>query len=620
MVWTYLDVHVYFTLPFILIEYLILRPFLNVHEFVKLSFISACALIYTIPWDNYIVYHDAWSYPIDRVLGVIGWVPYEEYAFFIIQTVLSSLWTILCMRWSVPCLHLNFNPISFNLIRYIPCAIFLVITIIGASIGIPGTKTFYLGSLLWWICPVLCFLWFGAGNYFVSQWKTVAISLIVPSIYLCWVDTFSLRQGIWHINTATSIEWFVVPELPLEEALFFTIVNFLIILANCAFDKAKCTIDLYPDLFPTSPSLTFSNFPQYFKQTFFAFAAYEPNLPKQRLEDLIVCFKVLNHSSKSFTAAASTFHSGIRIDLSILYGFARVTDDMIDNSQGIKTRREKLSIINKFLDQLFADRGNRKWTYDVPTKMDPRKKPKINWKDFTCCLSKDELAAFRALTHIVYYLPSEPFYELARGYSWDIEDKTVETESDLLEYSSYVASSIGILCTFVMCYKSGKFPNGVTDDHIAMVERAKEMGQVLQIVNIARDIVTDSVTLGRCYVPTNYMDCPEKELKLLKVDRNPWSLGQDKLKDYALKMLNLADDYATTALNGIPLLPNEVQAPVLVTTQIYRMIGVQIATQSGYLERVYVSKVKKLIIALTCMYAKFMHTKKTLLSLHQKIE
>lgn len=116
------------------------------------------------------------------------------------------------------------------------------------------------------------------------------------------------------------------------------------------------------------------------------------------------------------------------------------------------------------------------------------------------------------------------------------------------------------------------------------------------------------------------MDCPEKELKLLKVDRNPWSLGQDKLKDYALKMLNLADDYATTALNGIPLLPNEVQAPVLVTTQIYRMIGVQIATQSGYLERVYVSKVKKLIIALTCMYAKFMHTKKTLLSLHQKIE
>lgn len=158
---------------------------------------------------------------------------------------------------------------------------------------------------------------------------------------------------------------------------------------------------------------------------------------------------------------------------------------MIDNSQGIKTRREKLSIINKFLDQLFADRGNRKWTYDVPTKMDPRKKPKINWKDFTCCLSKDELAAFRALTHIVYYLPSEPFYELARGYSWDIEDKIVETESDLLEYSSYVASSIGILCTFVMCYKSGKFPNGVTDDHIAMVERAKEMGQVRfnQLIN-----------------------------------------------------------------------------------------------------------------------------------------
>ena len=29
-----------------------------------------------------------------------------------------------------------------------------------------------------------------------------------------------------------------------------------------------------------------------------------------------------------------------------------------------------------------------------------------------------------------------------------------------------------------MCYKSGKFPNGVTNDHISMIERAKEMGQV----------------------------------------------------------------------------------------------------------------------------------------------
>lgn len=169
---------------------------------------------------------------------------------------------------------------------------------------------------------------------------------------------------------------------------------------------------------------------------------------------------------------------GIRIDLSILYGYARVTDDMIDNQQGTQARQEKLSIINKFLDQLFASRPKNKWTYDVPTKMDPTEKVTINWKEFEHLLSDEELAAFRSLTHIVYYLPSEPFYELSRGYAWDIEGKKVETEADLLEYSSYVASSIGILCTFVMCYKSGKFPNGVTKEHISMIERAKEMGQV----------------------------------------------------------------------------------------------------------------------------------------------
>jgi lycopene cyclase domain-containing protein len=54
--------------------------------------LALLALAYTTPWDNYLVYKGIWSYPPGRVMATIGWVPIEEYMFFVIQTALTSLW------------------------------------------------------------------------------------------------------------------------------------------------------------------------------------------------------------------------------------------------------------------------------------------------------------------------------------------------------------------------------------------------------------------------------------------------------------------------------------------------------------------------------------------------
>lgn len=308
--WTYADVHIYLTLPIIFLEYLLIRPFFNIYEFVKISFICLCALIYTSPWDNYIVYHGAWTYPPDRVLGVIGLVPYEEYAFFIIQTVLTSLWTIICMRWTIPCLKFNYNKTTYPLIRWLPISLFAVTTVLGACYGSPSSKSFYIGSLFWWISPIIMLLWYGGGNYVVQRALPVFLAVSVPSLYLCWVDTFSLREGIWHIMEDKSLEIFVVKDLPLEEATFFHIVNFLIVLGLCASDKAKGLMDLYPDRFPARPVFTLSNLSSYVKSMLLAFVTRECDLPKEYVEDLEASSQVLKRGSKSFTAASSAFDSG----------------------------------------------------------------------------------------------------------------------------------------------------------------------------------------------------------------------------------------------------------------------------------------------------------------------
>ena len=54
--------------------------------------VALIAVLYTTPWDNFIVAQGVWSYPPDRVLGVtLGLVPLEEYVFFVLQVLLTGL-------------------------------------------------------------------------------------------------------------------------------------------------------------------------------------------------------------------------------------------------------------------------------------------------------------------------------------------------------------------------------------------------------------------------------------------------------------------------------------------------------------------------------------------------
>src|SRR3990172_9405035 len=51
------------------------------------------AVLYTTPWDNYLVATGVWYYNPDLVTGiVIGYVPIEEYTFFVLETFLPGLW------------------------------------------------------------------------------------------------------------------------------------------------------------------------------------------------------------------------------------------------------------------------------------------------------------------------------------------------------------------------------------------------------------------------------------------------------------------------------------------------------------------------------------------------
>lgn len=126
---TYMEVHLYYTLPVLGVLLLLQRPFYSAQERTKFLFLACVAFATAAPWDNYIVYHRAWWYCPNCVTLVIGYVPLEEYMFFVVMTLMTVSFTNLVMRWRLPTFYLKSNLSSFNAtcLRCIPILAFLTV-------------------------------------------------------------------------------------------------------------------------------------------------------------------------------------------------------------------------------------------------------------------------------------------------------------------------------------------------------------------------------------------------------------------------------------------------------------------------------------------------------------
>ncbi len=215
--------------PIVILAILPPRP-LSGHSgrklWLPLALVCAVALVYTTPWDNYLVYRKIWFYGPDRVIGVIGYVPIEEYLFFLLQPVLTGLFLYHVMAR---------NPLTGNTIkesltpRVAGAAFFLTSTVIGAILLATGwNRGYYLGLILAWACPVLCIMWGIAGPLLWGLRRQVGFSIIVPTLYLWIADRIAIASGIWDISNTYSLNLDPLG-LPVEEATFFLLTNILVV-------------------------------------------------------------------------------------------------------------------------------------------------------------------------------------------------------------------------------------------------------------------------------------------------------------------------------------------------------------------------------------------------------
>ncbi len=231
---SYLTFHLVFILPVIGVLLLLLRSrdLSKLHgRWQGVAVLCTIAFIYTVPWDNYLVASDIWSYGEGRILEAlkIGYVPIEEYAFFILQPIMTGCFLQWYFSNHENLLRCLTEPRVTGWQGIVGAIFFALLAGSGwVALEFGDQPLRYLALITVWACPVLAFQW-GYGGATLIQFRQVMVpAVIVPSVYLWIVDMIAIEWRIWLIHEATSTGWKLF-SLPVEEAYFFLVTNMLVV-------------------------------------------------------------------------------------------------------------------------------------------------------------------------------------------------------------------------------------------------------------------------------------------------------------------------------------------------------------------------------------------------------
>ncbi len=183
-------------------------------------FLSFMALSYTTPWDNYLVKTNVWNYIPERVLGKIGYVPIEEYCFFILQTIFAILFSFFCIK-KTPIRYSKKEGKIFNIIL-----ILLITFFIGSFLLFEKSR--YMALILTWSLPIIILQYVFGGRYLLNNLNLFFTCLVPLTLYLSLADMIAISQNIWKINPEQVFGIYFGP-LPLEEMTFFLVTNIMVI-------------------------------------------------------------------------------------------------------------------------------------------------------------------------------------------------------------------------------------------------------------------------------------------------------------------------------------------------------------------------------------------------------
>jgi lycopene beta-cyclase len=191
----------------------------------------AVAVAYTTPWDNYIVANKVWWYDPKKVHGLtIGWVPIEEYTFFVLQSLMSGAWTL----WWAARLPSDAAPIS-TVTTHLPARV-ATTSALGvawmasvAALFSRDQRKDYLALMTAWALPPIMIQTLLGADILWRHRRLALLGIIPTTLYLAAADSIAIGHGTWTINPKKITNIHLPNKLPLEEGLFFLLTNVLLV-------------------------------------------------------------------------------------------------------------------------------------------------------------------------------------------------------------------------------------------------------------------------------------------------------------------------------------------------------------------------------------------------------
>lgn len=187
------------------------------------------AVVFTTPWDNIAARWGIWGFPRHKYTLRIGYLPVEEYLFFILQSlnVMFAIRAILHLlpSWRHPVVF-HFSTVTWICVAVsVPAWIVLGLELRKRRRG-QGTALRYALHLVWFL-PVLYLQWILAPLLLSVHAGLLALTALGFGLYYTLADLVAVRAGIWFFDEK-QITGYKIAGLPWEEIAFFVLTSLLV--------------------------------------------------------------------------------------------------------------------------------------------------------------------------------------------------------------------------------------------------------------------------------------------------------------------------------------------------------------------------------------------------------
>jgi len=228
---TYFRFHLIFNLPVLaILWFLNSRYYWWGSELAALGYVLLAVMVFTTPWDNLAAKWGIWGFPRGKYSLRIGYLPVEEYAFFILQSVN----VILLVRVLFHCVPVfkTWDITIMDTFTYLCIASpILPWLLIARQLYLwrqkKGPCVNYVIHLSWFL-PVIYLQWVVAPKLFWDHAGMLALVTAIFGTYYTLADIVAVRAGVWFFDEKQITGFKLFGILPWEEIAFFFLTSLLV--------------------------------------------------------------------------------------------------------------------------------------------------------------------------------------------------------------------------------------------------------------------------------------------------------------------------------------------------------------------------------------------------------